>query len=290
MSLSILTNVSAMQTEQNLLNSSNNVASAEQDLSSGLRINSAADDAAGFAISEGMTSQINGLTEASDNAADATSMVQTASSSLTDVQNMLQRVYELGVEYNNGTNSTTDKSDIQDEVNQLTQEINREQTSSNFNGINLLDGTAGGGTSATVTFQVGADDGDTMTVTLSNVETTALVTGFSWGTNGATASSGGTVFSLSQANALADLTTAINNVSSMAASLGAVQNRLQYTSDSISSTQTNLTSTNSTITDVNMADEMTTLSQQQVLEQAGEAMLSQAQTQPQIILKLLQSE
>jgi flagellin len=98
------------------------------------------------------------------------------------------------------------------------------------------------------------------------------------------------VFSLSQANALADLTTAINNVSSMAASLGAVQNRLQYTSDSISSTQTNLTSTNSTITDVNMADEMTTLSQQQVLEQAGEAMLSQAQTQPQIILKLLQSE
>ena len=282
MSLSILTNVSAMQTEQNLLNSSNSVAKSEQRLSSGLRINSAADDAAGYAISEGLTSQINGLNEASDNTSDAVSMVQTASSSLSNVQDMLQRVYELGVQYNNGTNSSTDQADIQAEVNQLTQEIDRQQTSSNFNNINLLDGSAGSG--GTVSFQVGANGGDTMSVTFSNVENTALTTGFDW----TQATNGGQVFDLGSTDALSNLTSAINSVSSMAATLGAVQNRLQYTSDSISATETNLTSTNSQITDVNMAQEMTNLTQEQVLEQAGTAMLSQAQSQPQLILKLLQ--
>jgi flagellin len=281
-SLSILTNVSAMQTEQNLLNSSNAVATAEQRLSSGLRINSASDDAAGYAISEGLTSQINGLSEASDNTNDAISMVQTASSSVSNVQDMLQRIYELGVQYNNGTNSSTDDTDIQDEVNQLTQEIDRQQTSSNFNGINLLSGSAG--SSGTVTFQVGANAGDTLSVTFSNIENTTMTSGFSW-TN---ASTGGQVFNLASSDALSDLTSAINALSSYAAELGAVQNRLQYTSDEISATSTNLSSTNSQITDVNMAQEMTTLTQQQVLEQAGTAMLSQAQSQPQMILKLLQ--
>jgi flagellin len=281
-SLSILTNVSAMQTEQNLLNSSNAVATAEQRLSSGLRINSASDDAAGYAISEGLTSQINGLSEAADNTNDAVSMVQTASSSLSNVQDMLQRVYELGVQYNNGTNSSTDKSDIQDEVNQLTQEIDRQQSSSNFNGINLLSGSAG--SSGTVSFQVGANSGDTLSVTFSNIENTTMTSGFSW----SNASTGGQVFDLSSSTALTNLSSAINALSSYAAELGAVQNRLQYTSDEISATSTNLSATNSQITDVNMAQEMTTLTQQQVLEQAGTAMLSQAQSQPQMILKLLQ--
>ncbi|HLI60160.1 MAG TPA: flagellin, partial [Solirubrobacteraceae bacterium] len=278
----ILTNVSAMQTEQNLLNSSNAVATAEQRLSSGLRINSAADDAAGYAISEGLTSQINGLTEAGDNTNNAISMVQTASSSLSNIQNMLQRIYELGVQYNNGTNSSTDQADIQAEVNQLTQEIDRQQSSSNFNNINLLSGSAG--SSGTVTFQVGANSGDSLAVTFSNVENTTMTTGFSW----SNASTGGKVFDLSSASALTNLSSAINAISSYAAQLGAVQNRLQYTSDQISATQTNLSATNSQITDVNMAQEMTTLTQQQVLEQAGTAMLAQAQSQPQLILKLLQ--
>jgi flagellin len=268
-SLSILTNVSAMQTEQNLLKSSDAVATAEQDLSSGLRINSAADDAAGYAISEGLTSP----------------MVQTASSSLGNVQSMLQRVYELGVQYNNGTNSSTDKTDIQAEVNQLTTEINRQQTSSNFNGINLLGGTAGSASNGTVTFQVGANSGDSMSVTFSNIETSTMTSGFSWNN----AASGGEVFSLGSATALTDMSSAINALSSYAADLGAVQNRLQYTSDEIAATSTNLSATNSQITDVNMAQEMTTLTQQQVLEQAGTAMLSQAQSQPQMILKLLQN-
>jgi flagellin len=253
-------------------------------LSSGLRINTAADDAAGYAISQGLTSQVNGLDQASSNTNDAISMVQTASSSLNNIQDMLQRVYELGVQYLNGSNSTTDQTDIQSEVNQLTAEISRQTTASNFNGINLLDGTAG--SSGTVTFQVGANNGDTLTATFSSVtgSTTGLkISGFSW-TN---ATSGGKVIDLSQTDLLQAITTAINNISTMAATLGAIQDRLQYTSDAISSSETNLSSTNSQIKDVNMASEMTNLTQEQILEQAGTAMLSQAQSQPQLILKLL---
>jgi flagellin len=252
-------------------------------LSSGLRINSAADDAAGYAISQGLTSQVNGLNQASSNTNDAVSMVQTASSSLNDVQNMLQRVYELGVQYNNGSNSSTDKSDIQAEVNQLTQEIDRQQSSSNFNGLNLLNGTAG--SSGTVTYQVGANAGDTLTATFSDIEGASGLggLGFSW----SSATTGGTVIDLSSASALSSVTSAINNISSMAATLGAVQNRLQYTSDSISSTEQNLSASNSQIKDVNMAQEMTKMTQEQILEQAGASMLAQANSQPQLILKLL---
>jgi flagellin len=284
MSLSILTNISAMNTQENLLQSSNAVATSMERLSSGLRINSAADDAAGYAISEGLTSQVNGLDQASSNANDAISMVQTASSSLNDVQNMLQRIYELGVQYSNGSNSTTDRTDIQAEVDQLTNEIDRQSKSSNFNGLNLLNGTAG--SAGTVTFQVGANDGDTLTATFSNLEGASGlgITGFTWANVN---SSSAHVFDLSQSNALTGLTNAINNVSNLAATLGAVQNRLQYTSDSISSTEQNLSASNSQIKDVNMAQEMTQLTQQQILEQAGTAMLAQAQSQPQLILKLL---
>jgi flagellin len=283
MSLSILTNISAMNTQQNLLKSSNAVSTSMARLSSGLRINSAADDAAGYAISQGLTSQVNGLNQASSNTNDAVSMVQTASSSLNDVQNMLQRVYELGVQYNNGSNSSTDKSDIQAEVNQLTQEIDRQQSSSNFNGLNLLNGTAG--SSGTVTFQVGANAGDTLTATFSDIEGTSGLggLGFSW----SSATTGGTVIDLSSASALSSVTSAINNISSMAATLGAVQNRLQYTSDSIASTEQNLSASNSQIKDVNMAQEMTNMTQEQILEQAGASMLAQANSQPQLILKLL---
>jgi flagellin len=281
MSLSILTNISAMNTQQNLLTSSDAVATSMARLSSGLRINTAADDAAGYAISEGLTSQVNGLNQASSNTNDAISMVQTASSSLNNIQNMLQRVYELGVQYNNGSNSSTDKQDIQAEVNQLTQEIDRQKTSSNFNGLNLLDGS-----SSTVTFQVGANNGDVLTTSFSNVEGTGGLGGLGFNA-WTTAVSGGTVIDLSQAGALTSVTDAINNISSMAATLGAVQNRLQYTSDAISSTEQNLSASNSQIKDVNMAQEMTNLTQEQILEQAGTSMLAQANSQPQLILKLL---
>jgi flagellin len=283
MSLSILTNTSAMQTEISLNNSSNSVSTAMQRLSSGLRINSAADDAAGYAISQGLTSQVNGLQQASQNVSDATSMVQTADSALNNVQSMLQRVSELAVQYQNGDLSSTDKTDIQDEVNQLTQEIDRQKGSVQFNGINLLDGSAGSG--GAVTFQVGPATNDTLTVSFQNIESSSNlgITGFTW----SNATGGGTVFDLSQANAVSNITAAINNISSLAATLGAVQNRLQYTATAISTTQENMSSSLSSIQDVNMASEMTTLTQQQVLQQAGTAMLAQANSQPQLVLKLI---
>jgi flagellin len=286
MSLSILTNVAAMNTQQNLLNSSNAVSKSMERLSSGLRINSAADDAAGYAISQGLTSQTNGLDQAGRNTNDAVSMVQTASSSLNDVQNMLQRVRELAVQYNNGSNSSTDKTSIQNEVNQLTQEIDRQRTASSFNGTNLLKGsTSTPGAALTVTFQVGANNGDSLTASFQDIEGTSGLgtTAFCW----SAAATGGTVFDLSSATSLTNLDTAIGNVSTFAATLGAVQNRLQYTSDSINSTEQNLSASNSQIKDVNMASEMTNLTQQQILEQAGTAMLAQANSQPQMVLKLL---
>jgi flagellin len=284
MSLSILTNISAMDTHRNLVSSQNAVSTAMQRLSSGLRINTAADDAAGYAISQGLTSQVNGFDQASRNVGDAVSMVQTAESSLNNTQSMLQRVRELAVQYQNGDLSSTDKTDIQNEVNQLTQEVDRQRGAVTFNGINLLNGSAGGTTG--VTFQVGANSGDTLSASFADVEgSTGLgVTGFSW----SQAASGGTVFDLSQANALSTLDTAIGNISNLAANLGAVQNRLQYTSDAISSTEENLSASNSRIQDVDMASEMTTLTQQQILQQAGTAMLAQANSQPQLVLKLLQ--
>lgn len=283
MSLSILTNTSAMQTQIGLGKSAMAVSTAMQRLSSGLRINTAADDAAGYAIAQGLTSQVNGLQQASQNVSDATSMVQTADSALNNVQSMLQRVSELAVQYGNGDLSSTDKSDIQGEVNQLTQEIDRQKGSVQFNGINLLDGSAGNG--GAVTFQVGPAGNDTLTVSFQNIESSSNlgVSGFTW----ANASGGGTVFDLSQAGAVSAIGSAINNLSSLAATLGAVQNRLQYTATAISTTQENMSSSLSSIQDVNMASEMTTLTQQQVLQQAGTAMLAQANSQPQLVLKLI---
>ncbi|MBV8220318.1 MAG: flagellin FliC [Solirubrobacterales bacterium] len=285
MSLSILTNTSAMQTQISLNNSSMAVSTAMQRLSSGLRINSAADDAAGYAIAQGLTSQVNGLQQASQNVSDATSMVQTADSALNNVQSMLQRVSELAVQYQNGDLSSTDKTDIQDEVNQLTQEIDRQRGSVQFNGITLLNGAAGT-SGAGVTFQVGSSTSDTLTVSFQDIEGSSNL-GISGSFTWSNASSGGTVFDLSQAGAVSAITSAINNISSYAATLGAVQNRLQYTATQISTTQENMSSSLASIQDVNMASELTTLTQQQVLQQAGTAMLAQANSQPQLVLKLI---
>ena len=280
MSLSILTNISAMQTHANLLASSDAVSTAMSRLSSGLRINNAADDAAGYAISQGLTSQVNGLDQASRNVGDAVSMVQTAESSLNNVQGMLQRVRELAVQYQNGSLQNSDKTAIQGEVDQLTSEIKRQRSAVAFNGQNLLDGSAGT-TGVGVTFQVGANAADTLTASFSDIQG-SMSTGFDW-------TSTGSVFSLASLGsaALADLDTAIQGVSGQAATLGAVQNRLQYTADAISATETNLSSSNSRIKDVDMASEMTKMTQQQILQQAGTAMLAQANSAPQLVLKLL---
>jgi flagellin len=274
-----------MQTEIGLSKSSSAVSAAMQRLSSGLRINSASDDAAGYAISQGLTAQVNGLQQASQNVSDATSMVQTADAALNNVQSMLQRVSELAVQYQNGDLSTSDKTDIQNEVNQLTSEIDRQKGSVQFNGINLLDGTANG--SGAVSFQVGPGASDSLSVSFQNIEGSGNLDSSVGFTNWTNAANGGKVFDLSQTNAVSLIQGAINNISSLAATLGAVQNRLQYTSNAISVTQENMSSSLSNIQDVNMATEMTKMTQQQVLQQAGTAMLAQANSQPQLVLKLI---
>ena len=262
MSLRINTNVEAFDAHRNLEATSNAVAKSMQRLSSGLRINSAADDAAGLAISQKLTAQINGVDQAGRNVQDGISLVQTAEGSLNEVHSMLQRVRELAVQYQNGTLSTSDKSAINSEVSQLTSEIERIGTTAQFNNINLLN------TSQTISFQVGANDGEVISV--------------------ATVSLGSAVgtIDLTSSTVLADIDKAIDNVSQQRATFGAVQNRLEHTYNNLQTYEENLSASNSRITDVDMASEMTKFTKNQILQQAGTAMLSQANQAPQAVVRL----
>jgi flagellin len=268
MSLVINTNVAALDAHRNLVNSSNMMSKSMQRLSSGLRINSAADDAAGLAISESLTGQVNGLDQAQRNVQDGVSLVQTADGTLNDVQQMLQRVRELAVQYANGTLSSTDQSAISSEVSQLASEISRIGSSAQFNNIKLFSSTT------TITFQVGANDNESIAVTL-----TAMSTLVSASTSG---------FTLTGAAVLSTIDGMIDAVSTQRAAFGAVQNRLQYALDNLSTYEENLTAARSSIQDVDMAAEMTTYTKEQILQQAGTSMLAQANQSPQSVLKLLQ--
>ena len=258
------TNISAIDAANNLNTTETALELSTQQLSSGLRINSAADDAAGLTISENLQGQINGVDQANRNAQDGVSLVQTAAGALTQVQQMLQRIRELAVQYGNGTLNSTDQTAIQTEVNQLLSEIKQIGSTAQFNGINVLN------SAATITFQVGANDGEMITVA-------TISLGASIGT-----------FSLGTATTLSSIDAAINAVSGVDSTFGAVQNRLQYTMANLSTYEENLTSANSRIMDVDMATAMTNFTSQQVLQQAGTAMLSQAQKLPDAVLSLLQ--
>jgi flagellin len=264
-SLYINTNLAAMNAANQLDGTDTQLSSAMQKLSSGLNINSAADDAAGFTISENMVAQANGVSQAQQNTQDAVSLVQTADGSLSEVEQMLQRIRELAVQYNNGTLDATDQAAIQTEVNQLASEIERVGETAQFNGIYLLNSVQ------TITFQVGANDGEVISV--------------------ATISLGSAVgtFSLSASTVIASIDAAINAVAAQDGTLGAVQDRLQYTMNNLSTYEENLTAANSAIVDVNMATELTTYTNLQILQQAGTAVLAQANHLPQNILTLLQN-
>ena len=264
MSLYINTNLAAMGAEGNLVNTDTQLSNAMEHLSSGLRINSAADDAAGFTISETLQGQANGVSQAQQNTQDGVSLVQTADGSLSEVEQMLQRIRELAVQYQNGTLSSTDQTAIQTEVNQLASEIERIGETAQFNGIYLLN------SAQTITFQVGANDGEVIAVS-------TISLGASVGT-----------FSLGSSNALASIDAAINAVAGQDDTLGSVQNRLQYTMQNLSTYEENLTAANSSIVDVDMASEMTTFTNLQILQQAGTAVLAQANHLPQTLLTLLQ--
>jgi flagellin len=264
MSLRINNNVEAFNAHRQLVQTSNNAAKSMERLSSGYRINRAADDAAGLAISEKLRGQIRGLAQAQRNAQDGVSLVQTAEGSLNEVHSMLQRVRELAVQYQNGTLSTSDKAAITAEAQQLASEIERIGTTADFNGIKLLDGST-----STVSFQVGANDNDIISVD--------------------TASLGNKVGSIdvSQTDAISAIDAAIENVSTLRGSFGAVQNRIEHTLNNLATYQENLTASESRIRDVDMASEMVEFSKDQILQQAGTSMLAQANQAPQAVLSLL---
>ncbi|MBX5469447.1 MAG: flagellin FliC [Thermoleophilaceae bacterium] len=265
MSLRIQHNIEAFNAQRQLAGTSGRISKVMEQLSSGYRINRAADDAAGLAISEKLRGQIGGLSQASRNAQDAVSLVQTAEGALNEVHAMLQRVRELAVQYNNGTLSAEDRSAIQSEVNQLGSEIERIGSSSTFNGINLLSAAT------SITFQVGANDGDSISV--STISLGSVV--------------GASVFALGGSADISEIDAAINAVSAQRATFGAVQNRLEHTLNNLSTYQENLTASESRIRDVDMAAAMVEFSKLQILQQAGTSMLAQANTEPQSVLSLL---
>jgi flagellin len=267
MSLRINTNIEAFNAHRQLEGTQLAMSKSMEKLSSGLRINRAADDAAGLAISEKMRAQINGLDQANRNAMDGISMVQTGEGALNEVHAILQRVRELAVQYNNGTLSSSDKAAITAEVTQLSAEVSRIISTTQFNGIDLLSG------SVPVTFQVGANAGETITLTGPNLGGSYFSPVFD-------------AFTASSADITA-INDAINSVADVRATFGAAQNRLEHTIANLGTYQENLTAAESRIRDVDVAQEMVNFTKLQILSQSGTAMLSQANQLPQGVLKLL---
>jgi flagellin len=284
MGLRIQNNVEAFNTHRQLSATSTAAAKAMEKLSSGYRINRAADDAAGLAISEKMRGQIGGLAQAQRNAQDGISLVQTAEGSLAEVHLMLQRVRDLKVQYGNDTLSTDDRAAIAAEVFQIAGEIKNitdPATGTQFNGKPVF-GTTG------FTFQVGANDGETVATTAADFSTSLAAGGLSEITGISSAAAATTALTSGGGiDTLADLDTAITNISKVRSEFGAVQNRLEHRLNNLATYQENLTASESRIRDVDMAKEMTTFTKLNILQQAGTSMLAQANQAPQGVLTLL---
>src|SRR5436305_4088750 len=267
MSLRIQNNVEAFNAHRNLTGTEERLATSMERLSSGYRINRAADDAAGLAISERLRGQIGGLDQAQRNVQDAVSLVQTAEGSLTEVHAMLHRIRDLAVQYKNGSLSSADRTAIQSEVNQLASEIERIGQSAQFNGISLLS------TASTISFQVGSQDGQVISISTISLGNTLGTAFYSLTASGTTD--------------ISEIDAAINSVSSQRSTFGAVENRLNYTLDNASIYEENLTSSESRILDVDMASEMVNFTKLQILQQAGTSMLAQANQASQGVLSLI---
>jgi flagellin len=276
MGLRINNNVEAFNAHRQLTATASKAAKAMEKLSSGYRINRAADDAAGLAISEKMRAQIGGLDQAQRNAQDGVSLVQTAEGALNEVHSMLQRMRDLKVQYDNGTLSADDKTAIGSEVTQLSKEINDIAGGTKFNGISLLN------SSTSISFQVGAGSADTISLDASSFNLTATGSGTTAISGFATDATG-----FSGTSVLGDIDNAITNVSKARSNLGAVQNRLEHRLNNLATYQENLVSSESRIRDVDMASEMTKFTKLQILQQAGTSMLAQANQAPQSVLSLL---
>ena len=274
MAINLQTNIAALSAQKNLGMSQKLLAGSFQRLSSGYRVNSASDDAAGLAISESMKSQIRSYTVAQRNASDAQSMAQTAEGALGNVHDIMGRMRELAVQSSNGDLASTDRGYISTEFKALQAEVSRIQGSSKFNGNQLINATA-----ATVTFQVGLNNtaSDQIKVTFGGVKLTAITT--TAGTDLSTATGA--------LNALATIDTAIQNVSTARSNFGTAMNRMDFATSSIQTMQLNITAANSRIRDVDVASETANLSRNQVLTQAGTAVLAQANQIPQLALSLI---
>ena len=270
-------NLTAANTNRQLGITTSGLQKSTEKLSSGYKINRAADDAAGLSISEKMRNQIRGLNKASDNAQDGISLVQTAEGALNEVHSMLQRMSELSVQAANGTNDTTDRSSINDEIQQLKTEIERVGSTTQFNKMNILDGTFS--TGANKLLQVGANANQTIKVdinALKSVVGSSLMAGLK------------TETATNAQSAITVVQNSIEKLSKLRSKLGAVQNRLEHTVANLDNISENTQSSESRIRDTDMAEEMVQYSKNNILQQAGQSMLAQANQANQGVLSLLQ--
>jgi flagellin len=265
MPMMINTNVVSMNAQRNLTTNQSSLATSMQRLSSGLRVNSAKDDAAGLAIADRMNAQVKGINVAIRNANDGISLAQTAEGALATVSDALQRMRELAIQAQNGTNGTTDRANLDTEYQQLSSEITRIAAQTKFNGVAMINATT-----ATV-FQVGANNGDTLTVT----------------TTGVTTVTGGLTTAALASTAVAALDTALDAISTSRASYGAAMSRFQFAISNLSITGENQSAARGRIMDADFAQETANLSRSQILQQAGSAMVAQANQLSNNVMSLL---
>ncbi|MCK9443448.1 MAG: flagellin [Tissierellaceae bacterium] len=283
-------NIPALNTHRMLNINTDNLQKSLERLSSGKRINRASDDAAGLAISQKMDAQIRGLRQASRNSLDGISLIQTAEGALNEVHEMLQRMRELSVQGANGVYTDGDLEALANEIKELTEQIDKIANDTEFNGINLLDGTVSGG----LRLQIGANKDQYIEIEMGDINI-QVGSGLSIETDFLT-SLGDNKFELefdeiTSENLEAAISTyneAIERVSSIRSKLGAFQNRLEHTIKNVDNTAENLTASKSRIEDLDMAEEMSEFTKRNILQQAGTSMLSQANQLPQMVLQLLQ--
>ena len=266
MPMMINTNVVSMNAQRNLTTSQSSLATSMQRLSSGLRVNSARDDAAGLAIADRMNAQVKGINVAIRNANDGISMAQTAEGALATVSDALQRMRELAVQAQNGTNGTTDRANLDTEFQALSSEITRIAAQTKFNGVAIVGAGAG-----TNTFQVGANNGDTLTITTTTVTTVG----------------GGLTTSALASTAVAALDTALDTISTNRATYGAAMSRFSFAISNLSITGENQAAARGRIVDADFASETANLSRAQILQQAGSAMVAQANQLSNNVMSLL---
>ena len=262
-------NLSAMNTNRQLGIVTDSMSKSTEKLSSGYRINRAADDAAGLSISEKLRSQIRGLDKAASNSQDGISLIQVAEGALNETHSILQRMNELATQAANDTNTSTDRNAIAAEMNQLTSEIDRVHSTTQFNTMNLLDGNFKG-----KFIQVGSMKGQTITISINKMDAHSIGLAVSSNT--------------SASESMSKIQNAIQSVSDQRAKLGAIQNRLEHTINNLNTTSENTAAAESRIRDTDMASEMVEYSKNNILQQAGQSMLAQANQQTQGVVSLLQ--